>query len=510
MRGAPGLSHASRVALPLAVSVLLLLGAAAGAVSDAAASAASASHRSASGPPAAGQPDGTAPWSSFGFDVSHSSTNVAAASVTPQNAGTLTQAWQFVTPPPTVAGQPHIGFDGSPVLADGMVFVGSDTGVFYALKEDTGAVVWSLNAGFIPKYTCSAAGITDTATVATDPTTGKPTVYFASANGKLWAVDAASGTVVWKANVFPTVAASAPFIWDSPTVSGGRVYIGISSECDRPLTRGGLASFSQATGAHEATFWTVPSTVVGGSIWSTAAVSANGVFVTTGNGDESQPTTQGLSNSIVRLNPVTLKPISHWTIPNIAALDDDFGSSPTLFRATINGAVTPMVGACNKDGVFYAWSQRALGSGPVWSDQLGTQAMEPNNACLATAGWDGKHLFITTNSSTISGTTYPAVSRKLDPATGAIVWQTGLADGPVLGNSALDGAGVIAAISFSRVSPSVSNDLALINAATGAVVATYATPDISGGGPVWADGYLLFDGSDGILHADVPSGAARG
>jgi hypothetical protein len=160
-----------------------------------------------------------------------------------------------------------------------------------------------------------------------------------------------------------------------------------------------------------------------------------------------------------------------------------------------------MVGACDKNGVYYAWSQTGLANGPVWSLQLGTPAMPPNNACLATASWNGTDLLITTNSATVSGVTYPAVTRKLNPSNGSILWQTGLADGPVLGNSALDGTGVLAAISYSRVSPTSTNQLSLIDAATGAVLANYATATASGGGPVWADGYLMFDGNDGRVHA---------
>jgi outer membrane protein assembly factor BamB len=451
--------------------------------------------------PTVGQADRTAPWSSFGFGLAHTSKNAAADSVTTKNADSLVQAWRFATPPPTVAGQPKVGFDGSPVVAHGMVFAGSSTGVFYALNEDTGAVVWSLNAGFLPKYTCPAAGILDTATVASNPTNGKPTVYFAGANGKLWAVDAETGSVDWQVNVFAQAATSAKFVWGSPTIYSGRVYIGIASGCDKPLTRGGLASFNQASGARMGTFWTVPATSVGGSIWSTPAAAAAGVFVTTGNGDETKPSTQGLSNSIVELNPTTLAPVAHWTIPNIATVDDDFGSSPTLFKATLNGVVTPMVGACDKNGVYYALSQTGLANGPVWSIQLGTSAMPPSNACLATASWNGTDLVITTNSSTVSGVNYPAVARELNPANGAILWQTGLADGPVLGNSALDGAGVLAAISYSTTSPTSTNQLSLVNVATGAVLANYPTGTPSGGGPVWADGYLMFDGSDGLLHA---------
>ena len=444
------------------------------------------------------QTDGTAPWLSFGFNAAHSSVNVKATTITSANAASLTQAWQFVTPPPTMTGQPGVGFDGSPVVADGMVFIGSATGVFYALNEDTGAVVWSLNAGFR-----KPVGIAGTATIANDPTTGKPAVYFADSDGVLSAVDVASGAVIWQSHVYPATSSPANFIWGSPLVYQGTVYVGIASEGDNPLVRGGLASFSQKTGAHVATFWTVKSTAIGGAIWSSPAASSAGVFVSTGNANESAPATAGLSNSIVLLDPVTLKAKGHWTVPNIATVDDDFGSSPTLFTAKLNGVATPMVGACDKNGVFYALKQTNLAAGPVWSIQLGIQAAQ-EDSCIATASWNGTHLLITTNTSTVGGVTYPAVSRELDPATGAPIWQAGLADGPVAGNSAIDGAGVLAAVTYSRKSPATTNDLALLSASTGQVLATYPTPTLTGGGPVFADGYLLFGGADGILHAYFP------
>jgi hypothetical protein len=43
---------------------------------------------------------------------------------------------------------------------------------------------------------------------------------------------------------------------------------------------------------------------------------------------------------------------------------------------------------------------------------------------------------------------------------------------------------------------------------TGALLATFATSTSTGGGPIWADGYLLFGGTDGILHAYAPSAPA--
>lgn len=54
--------------------------------------------------------------------------------------------------------------------------------------------------------------------------------------------------------------------WSSPTVAHGRIYVGISSNCDTPLVRGGVAEFDQATGHKLNTFYTVPRGHVGGSV----------------------------------------------------------------------------------------------------------------------------------------------------------------------------------------------------------------------------------------------------
>src|SRR5258708_38539231 len=103
-------------------------------------------------------------------------------------------------------------------------------------------------------------GFTSTATVTADPTTGNPTIYVYGATGYLYAMNATDGTDVWPPApvAVPSTTQSDYYAWSSPLVFDGNVYVGISSQCDRPLVRGGLAAFSQATGAAEGTYWTTP------------------------------------------------------------------------------------------------------------------------------------------------------------------------------------------------------------------------------------------------------------
>jgi outer membrane protein assembly factor BamB len=375
---------------------------------------------------------------------------------------------------------------------NGVVYVGATTGEFYALNEATGKIIWKRFTGFQPKLTCPARGIASTPTVARDPVSHQLTVYLAAADGNLWAIDALTGSVKWKVVVnVPSTTTSDYFAWSSPTVSGSRIFVGSASNCDSPLVRGSLQSFDQVTGGHLATYFVVPAGAVGGAIWTSAAASGSSVWVTTGNADETgnQP---GDSNSIVRLDAATLTVQDKWTIPGIATIDDDLGASPTLFTATLAGQPTPMVGACDKNGVFYAWRTTNLSAGPVWTQTVGNPANAGLDMCLAAASWDptGSRLFHASNSTTVTGKAVPASVRRLDPATGTVLWQVGLASGPVLGSSSLDAGNVVAAATYST-QKGTSSACYLINASDGTILRSITLDSHAFSQPTFADHYLF-------------------
>jgi outer membrane protein assembly factor BamB len=160
--------------------------------------------------------------------------------------------------------------------------------------------------------TCGARGLISTATVAGDPVSGTLTVYVAGADGYLYALKAATGAVVWRSLVaLPSATVSDYFNWSSPTVVNGHVYVGVSSQCDKPLVAGGLKEYDQATGALLNFYQTNPGGRTGPSIWSSASALASGrsVFVTTGNGPA------GDSSAIVRLDGTTLAKQAIWQVP---------------------------------------------------------------------------------------------------------------------------------------------------------------------------------------------------
>ncbi len=355
----------------------------------------------------------------------------ADPAITPANGPGLVQQWHFDIP-----------YVSSPVVADGSVFLGSFAGFFYKINAVTGIRQKKIFLGAQPALTCAKFGFASTATVARDPLSGKDTVYVAAPDGYLYALNAATLAQVWRSPIaIPSTKVNDYFAWSSPTVSHGKIYVGIASNCDTPLVRGGIAAFNQATGKRTATFYTVPTGHVGGSVWSTVAVDGAGnVYATTGNGPAGAQRFQTID--ILKLSPA-LKLLASFAVPPSEVTGDgDFGGSPTLFTATLNGTPTPMVGACNKNGIYYALRQADMTE--VWQQRIGAKSSEKVlGQCQSAAAFDGTWLYMTGPGTTIGGTAFRGSIERLDPATGATTWQTGLPNA-VLTSPSINGSGVIA------------------------------------------------------------------
>jgi len=442
-------------------------------------------------------------WSAYLFGPRHPSIQGAATAITPANAAGVTAAWNW-TPPPAPPGYPNDTLAASPTVYKGTIFIGTNDGDEYALDEATGRPLWHYSTGVTANTPCPARGIVSTATVAKDPVTHRPTVYFGAADGYLYALNAADGNLTWRSQVVtPSPTVNDYYLWASPTVANGKIYIGMSSMCDKPLIRGGVRSFDQATGDPIATYYTVPDGAIGGSVWSSEAVGGKGkVFVTTGNEDPNG-TEPGDSVSIVRLDGTTLEREDLWTVPpSERAKDADFGGSPTLFTADIGGNhPASLVGACNKIGVYFVWRASNLRKGPVWSYRVNDQDSGP---CIAAAIWDGSHLVVGGTATTIGDTLYGGSVQELDAGTGAVVWQTGL-PGYVLGSPTEDGAGVIGVGTYDMTGN--PNAAYLLDASTGEILTTLPTNNAKVFGQVvFADQYVFVAATNGLTAYTPASG----
>jgi outer membrane protein assembly factor BamB len=448
---------------------------------------------------------GATDWPAYEHGAAHSSTLVGDSAITTANAATLHAAWTFTAGAATAAGQPGRAFDASPSVVNGVVYLGSRTGMFYALKATTGAVVWKRQLDYGSNTVCPAKGIVGTATVAADPVSGALAVY-APGGHDLYALNATTGAVLWKKAVGPATAngEATYFNWASPTVIGGHVYIGLAANCEAHLIRGGVVELSQHTGALQHTYYAVPAGKVGASVWSSVASDGTSVWATTGNPDPTGAAVyQGFS--IVRLSAATLAVQDLWTIPQSVTIDLDFGSSPTLFPAVIGGVATNLVGACNKNGVFYAWNRQQLTAGPVWQFQAGNPDSDAG-ACLTSAAYSAptKQLFVAANQTTVGAVAVPGSLRSLNPATGAALWVQPLACMPNGSPTINATTEVLAVPLYGPCSASGHVGVALYNATTGALLRTLTTAGPMFAQPVFAEGKLFVADESGKLVAYSP------
>jgi outer membrane protein assembly factor BamB len=385
-------------------------------------------------------------------------------------------------------------------VVGGRVYVGGRNSMLYVVNAATGALVWKKQLDQGSSAYCPAKGIVGTATVQADPVSHALTVYAPGAH-YLWALDAASGAVKWRTSIGPATTAGAGlyFNWSSPAVAGGRIFMGLAANCESRLIRGGVVSLSQHTGALQHTYYAVPPGKVGASVWSSQASDGKSVWLTTGNPNP-HGTTIDDSYSVVRLAASTPAKQDKWTVPSLHQTDDlDFGSTPTLFS---NSASTKLVGACNKNGVYYAWRQSNLAGGPVWSAQVAGSELSGQGFCITSAVWDfqARKLFVAAKT---NGASSDGMVRELSPDTGAFLWEQPLPCG-VAGSPVVNGLTHVLAVPQYNCPPGVSPSVKLFNETTGAALGSVPASGDVFAQPVFAEGLLYVADEAGRLTAYGP------
>ncbi len=136
----------------------------------------------------------------------------AAAGLTAATVPNLKLKWAFGFPGGTSA-------FGQPTVVAGRVFVGSDIGYVYSLDATSGCVYWSFRTD---------AGVRNAMTVGPIRTHGKThyAVFFGDLKANAYAIDAHTGTGIWKTHVekhFATRVTAAPALYQ------GRLFVPISA-----------------------------------------------------------------------------------------------------------------------------------------------------------------------------------------------------------------------------------------------------------------------------------------
>ena len=345
-----------------------------------------------------------------------------------------------------------------PVVASGLIYWGSFDGYEHATNM-SGHQVWSqkLGGSITQCAPVSPMGIVSSAAVVNG------VVYVGGSNHQLYALNASNGHVLW--HTLLGVPNTNTFLWDSPLVVNNTVYIGTATTGESAgckLIAGQFFALNASTGSIVHTYNSVPAGCVGGGIWSSPVYDASDGSIYFTAGTQGTCNTDHISIGIVKLNASTLTLVSSWQIPLIQRKthDADFAGTPTLFNA--NGQ--NMVGAADKNGIFYAFKRASLSNGPVWQTPIATAGACPQ--C-------GQGSMTTINGHACGGSL-----RALNPINGSFIWQDCLPR-TVLGAVTDTGSRVLAVVDGTA--------LTLVNALTGASLYNntankyYGSPSISNG-----------------------------
>jgi polyvinyl alcohol dehydrogenase (cytochrome) len=349
-------------------------------------------------------------WRMYGHDFENTRSQPEESALTPAAVARITRAWKFTAADGGV-------FNSTPAVARGCVYIGSDTGVVYALDADTGAVVWQRHVA--PLTTTAAGG----AIVGSPAIVGGEVIVLVNQDSGPYAVslDAANGAVTWQSGVVDPQPGA--YTNASPMVFDGVLFFGLSAPEGLPGGQGGWALLDASTGGLLELVRTIPpeeqQRYSGGGIWSTPAFDAYNDYAYVGAGNPFNKSAEHrYTNSILKIDMDRSRPTfgmvvgyykgnvdqytdalatlsetpacaasdlngMQWPLddPVCGQLDLDFGASPNLFRDTSGNL---LVGELQKSGIYHA--AHADQMTPAWSAAVGLSCAFCNAASTAFDG----------------------------------------------------------------------------------------------------------------------------
>jgi polyvinyl alcohol dehydrogenase (cytochrome) len=245
-------------------------------------------------------------WNGWGVDLNNQRFQPAAqAGMTAAQVPKLTLKWAFGFPNATSA-------RALPTVVGGRVFVGSQSGTVYALDAKTGCTVWTFKA---------QGGVRTGVVIGPRPgQPGKHMAYFGDGRANQYAVDAATGELIWTRQVDEHKSAN---LTGTPALFEGRLYVPVASseegqganpkyECC--TFRGSLVALDAATGSLIWKTYTIATEAkpvgknsvgttrwgpAGGGIWSAPTVDPKRKVVYAATGNMYTEPQQATSDSIV-------------------------------------------------------------------------------------------------------------------------------------------------------------------------------------------------------------------
>jgi polyvinyl alcohol dehydrogenase (cytochrome) len=417
----------------------------AAAAAPAAAASADASGRCAQNPAAFPQPLDGPRWNGWGADLGNSRFQPAAmAGLTADQVPRLQLKWAFGFPGRSAA-------VAQPTIVGGVVFVGGGDREVYALDAKSGCTRWVFATEAVVRTAISFAPVSGTEQSA---------VFFGDVRANAYAVNAATGALIWKTRVEDHPAAR---ITGAPTLHAGVLYVPVASieevtgappsyECC--TFRGSVVALDSATGRQIWKGYTIPDAPhptrrnaigtqlhgpSGAAIWSapTIDVQRQALYVATGDNYSDPPSTT--SDAIVAFELATGRMLWHWqatandsyvvscfsanrtNCPESNGPDHDFGQSPIL--VSLRGGQRVLV-VGQKSGVVHALDPDREGK-ILWQTRIGKGG--PLGGIMWGSAADQDHVYVANSDVRFT----PGGDRLLDSAAGGGLFSLDLAAGKI-------------------------------------------------------------------------------
>ena len=368
--------------------------------------------------------------------------------------------------------------------------------------------------------------ILDSPVIAYDPASGRTLAYVGTDAGNFFAIDKATGAIVWAVKLAGPVQAS-------PLVSDGAVWVATRSsatiykldastgaiDCSHPVHLGVLFSSPVAAtppGGTASVYFAVPRSSGGGKVLSVSAAtcatqwSFSGYQVAAGTWDPLAYAVDALGEPLVlfgssdpddaayAIDAVTGTEV--WRYQTKGTGDADVGSGLTISPPGANGFADGVAYVPGKDGFVFALDLTT--GAELWTASLGSQGGTPNES-LSTAALDGTNLVV---GNAVGVSDFNAI-------TGALLWgyQTPATSqitppGPaeVISSPAITGPAGQEVVAFGDL----SGAFRVLSLATGTQLYHYQTGSWVSASPAVSNGDILFGSSDGFLY-DMSAGSGN-
>jgi len=263
-------------------------------------------------------------------------------------------------------------FTSSPIVYNGLLYIGNGNGFFYAINISTGAQVWQYppagGKALVSQFTCnpSSYGIASSAAITTIGSTdavvfGAPDQSSGKhlGDGHLFALNAASGALIWESPALAQVTGTTPgstselheqLGYSAPLIWNGAAYIGTADHCDDPIQQGKIMAVDLTTGNLKSGFSFSATPTRGGGVWSSPSAYDSWLFIDTGNtrfGTSPEPSpNNGLSLLSLDGNSGAVV-WKHQPVPFSMDNDPDWSATPAVTWPT---SCANLIVATEKDG----------------------------------------------------------------------------------------------------------------------------------------------------------------